>query len=163
MRKTTLVIIWDIFWDEILLIEKKKGLGQGFWNFPGGKVEGGESTEEGATREALEETGFRVSKLSSVGILNFYFQPPRDFHNNACHLYLSKVDGESKKFMPGESDECRAFWWPKSGLSFEKFWPGDRIWVPKVLAGEKIYANLIFDSKNSLVEYKDLPGTDFQD
>ena len=35
----------------------------GLWEFPGGKIEPGESPEAAATRECLEETGLRVEPL----------------------------------------------------------------------------------------------------
>lgn len=48
--------------DEVLIGLRGAGrpLG-GFWEFPGGKVEQGETCEQAAVREALEETGIRVS------------------------------------------------------------------------------------------------------
>ena len=40
---------------KILLIKKKKGLGAGVWNGPGGKIESGESVQDCAKRETYEE------------------------------------------------------------------------------------------------------------
>ena len=36
----------------------------GYWEFPGGKVEQGESAEEAAQRECMEETGIEVEILA---------------------------------------------------------------------------------------------------
>ena len=41
----------------VLLGEKKRGFGEGFWNGFGGKVDAGESVDEAALRELREEAG----------------------------------------------------------------------------------------------------------
>lgn len=46
--------------DQILLGMKKRGFGMGKWNGFGGKVEPGETIEEGALREMAEESGVCV-------------------------------------------------------------------------------------------------------
>ncbi len=51
--------------DGKIFIQKRhqKGLMAGLWEFPGGKVEAGESIEEALSREVLEETGLRMKNL----------------------------------------------------------------------------------------------------
>ncbi len=42
--------------DEVLLAQRGKALGYGYWSLPGGKVEPGETAIEAAVRELYEET-----------------------------------------------------------------------------------------------------------
>ena len=49
--------------DEVLLMHRHKEPNLGLWVAPGGKVEPGESPQETAQREMLEETGLHVTDL----------------------------------------------------------------------------------------------------
>src|SRR5262245_23578758 len=46
--------------DTVLLVKRARQPSQGFYAFPGGKVEAGETLEQAAARELLEETGMRA-------------------------------------------------------------------------------------------------------
>jgi 8-oxo-dGTP diphosphatase len=52
----------------ILLILRGKEPKEGWWALPGGFLDVGESAEEGARREFLEETGLRATELSLIGL-----------------------------------------------------------------------------------------------
>ncbi|MBN9221167.1 MAG: NUDIX hydrolase [Mesorhizobium sp.] len=54
----------------VLLVKRARQPSQGLYAFPGGKVEAGETLEEAAARELLEETG-----LQATG-----FRPLREIH-----------------------------------------------------------------------------------
>ena len=58
----------------ILLGMKKRGFGAGRWNGFGGKLHEGESIEDAARREVLEESGITVNALTELGVLDFEFQ-----------------------------------------------------------------------------------------
>jgi 8-oxo-dGTP diphosphatase len=51
----------------VLLIHKKRGLGAGKVNAPGGKIEPGESEPDAAVRETMEEVGVIPQKLRPRG------------------------------------------------------------------------------------------------
>lgn len=44
----------------LLLIQRGRGPGEGYWSVPGGRVEPGETLAEAVEREVLEETGLQV-------------------------------------------------------------------------------------------------------
>lgn len=52
---------------EVLLIRRSKPPYEGEWSIPGGKVDFGETTEQAARREVLEETGIEADIAGLVG------------------------------------------------------------------------------------------------
>lgn len=62
----------------VLLAERAAGkLSAGYWEFPGGKVEPGESTEESAVREVLEEVGVNAVELTPWQVYEHEFSTKR--------------------------------------------------------------------------------------
>lgn len=62
------------------------------WALPGGFVDYGESVEQAARREALEETGLHVQLVALLGV---YSRPGRDprFHTQTT-VFTARADGE---------------------------------------------------------------------
>ena len=58
---TLLMVVRD---GSVLLGEKKRGFGEGFYNGFGGKVEEGETVEEATLRELEEEAGIKATDAS---------------------------------------------------------------------------------------------------
>lgn len=56
--------------ETVLLVKRARPPSQGFYAFPGGKVEAGETLEQAARRELLEETGLRAHS----------YRPLREIH-----------------------------------------------------------------------------------
>jgi 8-oxo-dGTP diphosphatase len=53
----------------LLMIRRGTPPGQGLWSVPGGRVEPGETTEQAAVREVLEETGLLVQLTGLAGVV----------------------------------------------------------------------------------------------
>ncbi len=52
----------------VVLVQRAMNPMRGYWTFPGGFLEVGETTEQGALRETEEEIGLRVTLGSLLGV-----------------------------------------------------------------------------------------------
>ena len=52
---------------EVLLVKRKNDPDAGTWGFPGGRLEYGESLQDGACRELVEETGVSATAGAVIG------------------------------------------------------------------------------------------------
>jgi 8-oxo-dGTP diphosphatase len=69
-RATLLFVIRG---EQVLCIRKKRGLGAGKINGPGGRIDPGESAEQAAVREAQEELGITPIDVHARGTIDFQF------------------------------------------------------------------------------------------
>ena len=133
--------------DQVLLGLKKRGFGAGNWNGFGGKLMPGESALEAAIRELLEESGLIGERLEECAQLHFDFETTPDIVD--CTVFLCDTfSGE-----PIETDEMRPQWYPLGALPFDHMWPGDKHWIPQVLAGKKLDAAFHFKDFSSLRDF----------
>ena len=78
--------------DEILMIrEKRYTVGRLEWEVPAGRIEEGESKEEAAIREAMEETGCTLKDLKFLCSQN----PSNGMSDSVNHVFAAKVVEES--------------------------------------------------------------------
>jgi 8-oxo-dGTP diphosphatase/2-hydroxy-dATP diphosphatase len=125
---------------------KKVRFGIGLWNGFGGKVEEGETVEEAAKRELLEESGIEALDISKKGILEFTFE--KDPVLLEVHIFLAeKFNG-----TPIETKEMKPQWFSIDQIPFDEMWSDDRYWVPLLLDGKKFKGAFLLD-KPSTKEY----------
>lgn len=128
---------------EILLIEKKRGHGQGKVNGPGGKIDVGESALDCAVRETREELLISVRKPRKVAELWFQMS---DYPSLLCHVFVAEdFDGE-----PTETEEAVPLWVPLDEIPYDRMWEDDRHWLPLVLAGESLLGKFVFEGEEML-------------
>jgi len=126
---------------------KKRGFGAGKWNGYGGKVTERESPRTAAARELQEESSLSVAEqaLEQVALVRFYFDGSQLFE---CYVFLAR-DWQGE---PAESEEMRPHWFPVAQLPFEEMWVADKKWIPLILAGKKLEAEVNFNTDGSEVK-----------
>ncbi len=103
-------------------VSKENDENEGKWIGIGGKFEHGESPEDCAVREVLEETGLTLNSLSYRGIVTFVSD---EYGTEYMHLFHSdSFDGSIK-----ECDEGKLEWIDKKKLYELTLWEGDRIFL----------------------------------
>lgn len=100
VRSVSVVVAVIVRGDKVLLVRSAKVNDEVPWRFPGGKVEGGEISEQAAIREVREETGLRVTATRYLG----YREHPRT-RRSITYLACEAGDGEAYAASPREIAE----------------------------------------------------------
>ena len=131
---------------EVLLIRKKRGLGAGKINGPGGKLEGNETAERCAVREVQEELGITPRGLEGRGELRFQF-----VDGYSIHVYVFVADSHSGQ--PCETEEAIPLWFPIKAIPYDQMWADDRLWLEHALEGRSVRGDFLFDG-DTMVDYR---------
>ena len=132
--------------EEICLAMKKRGFGANRWNGTGGKVNQNESIEETMIRETLEEIEVKIKDFYKVAELSFTFPHKKEWDQKVHTFFVKKWDGE-----PKETEEMKPKWFSVKRIPYNKMWPSDIYWLPKVLNKNIIKASFVF-GKNDIVQ-----------
>lgn len=138
-------LVFVIEGTRVLLIRKKRGLGAGKINGPGGRLEAGETPEQCAIRETREEVGLHVSDLVQAGVLRFQFADGYSTH--VCVYRTERFTGELI-----ETDEALPLWTEIAAIPYHEMWADDRYWLPMLFEGTPFDGRFLFDG-DRLVDY----------
>jgi 8-oxo-dGTP diphosphatase len=142
-RATLCFLIQD---EQILLIRKKRGLGAGKINGPGGRIEPGEEPHECAVRETSEEVGLTPRNVQNRGELHFQFADGYSLH---CAVFVAhEFTGELI-----ETDEALPIWTPLDSIPYDEMWADDIHWLPGVIAGGTFRGYFHFDGEKMLSKH----------
>ncbi len=128
---------------QILLIHKKRGLGAGKINGPGGRIEAGETPRECAVREIREELCTTPLGVSECGELSFQFTDGYSIHGT-----VFRADDCTDE--PCETDEAIPLWCPLDAIPYERMWADDRYWIPLMLERTRFCGHFLFDGDTML-------------
>lgn len=91
----------------IMLVRRGRAPSKGLYAFPGGRVEAGETLEEAARRELIEETGVEVGDLARLRDISI------DSRDDGGSLYLLTVfgarHGQGEPVAADDADEAAFF------------------------------------------------------
>lgn len=130
---------------QVLLIRKKRGLGAGKINGPGGKLDEGETPEQCALREVSEELCINVTEPEHRGELKFQF-----IDGYSIHVFVFVAHQYSGQ--PTETDEAIPIWSRLEEVPYSEMWADDAVWLPEVLTGAAVDGRFLFDG-DKLLEF----------
>ena len=132
----TLMFVFDDA-GRVLLIHKKRGMGAGLINGPGGRLEPGETPLQAAVRETQEE--LRVTALDPE------FRGTLQFDMGDGYNLLGFVFAANRHAgIPTETDEATPEWFPADALPLDRMWEDDRVWTPWMLQRRRFLGRFSF-------------------
>lgn len=142
--RATLMFIIDETKREVLLIRKKRGLGAGKINGPGGKIDPGETSLECAVRETQEELGVTAFHPVHHGELWFQFVDGLRMHVDV--FVATAHEGEAV-----ETPEALPLWTSLDALPFDQMWADDIHWLAQTLIERRHFlGRFVFDDDTML-------------
>ena len=128
---------------------KELGKSKLTWNGYGGKSEEFDnSIRDTAIRELFDESGVKAitQNLIPAGKIGFFW-PSNDSNISNMEVYfffLKEFENEPKETL--EMDEPKFF--TQSEILFNEMMPADKIFLPKMLEGEKVVADIFLGKKD---------------
>ncbi len=136
--RDTATLLFVLDGERVLLIRKKRGLGAGKINAPGGRLEPSETALAAAVREVEEEVCVTPFAIEARGVLKFEFV---DGYRLEAHVFVAR----GHRGDPAETDEATPLWFSQHELPFHEMWADDALWLPRVLRGESVVGRFVFD------------------
>lgn len=137
--RATLMFVVDEPRGEVLLIRKKRGLGAGKINGPGGKIDPGETATACAVRETEEELGVTALHPVKHGELWFQFV-------DGLRMHVAVFVARSHSGTAVETPEAIPLWTPMNALPFHEMWADDREWLAQMLLEKRVFCGkFVFD------------------
>ncbi|WP_164743429.1 8-oxo-dGTP diphosphatase [Microbacterium sulfonylureivorans] len=133
---------------EVLLGDKRTGLGRGKIVGIGGKLDRDETPRHAAVREVFEEIGVQVeaSDLREAGVIDYHFPTRPAWSQRSTVFVCRRWLGE-----PVETDEITPRWYTLADVPYARMWDDAARWLPGVLRGGTVDARFTFGPDLSTV------------
>lgn len=115
---------------EVLAVQRGYGSMAGMWEFPGGKIESGETAEDACKRELYEELKVRITNLRDFYTVEYDYP---DFHLSMQCFFCSLAPGEGEPARSDRQQDIR--WVPRRSLATLTWMPADTGLVEALSAG----------------------------
>lgn len=133
--------------DEVLLAMDMKGKKRGQWSGINKLVDQNEGLFEATTKAIRRILGVSPLSLNKAAEVNLYFDKG-DIVNEIIHVFLSdNWDGQ-----PKQHDDYRLDWFLKDRLPFNQMMPDDIHWLPKVLSGNRLKCEFLYQDRSKLLD-----------
>ena len=126
-------------------VKKKNDINKDKWIGIGGKFEENESPDECLLREALEETGLKLTSWQCRGIVTFLTET-----GFGEYMYLFTADGFEGELK--ECDEGDLQWVSREFVNDLPTWEGDRIFLDLLWQGAPFFLLTLRYDHDTLVE-----------
>ncbi|MDQ0223385.1 NUDIX hydrolase [Streptococcus moroccensis] len=136
--------------ESLLLLHRNKkpnDVHEGKWIGVGGKFEAGESPEECAKREILEETGLTARTMNLCGVITF----PEFTPDNDWYTYVFRVTAFDGDFLE-DCPEGELEWVPYGQVLQKPTWEGDRTFLTWILENRPFFSAKFSYKDNELVD-----------
>lgn len=150
IESSCVYLIQDDRWLMLLRNKKQQDINHGKWIGIGGKREEGETMEQCAIRETLEETGLHIHSLCVAGVVEFHQEGIED---ETITVFTSS--DFSGTMHP--CDEGTLAWIAKKDILNLNLWPGDRIFLSRMMEGKNLpfHLLLVYDTSGTLIDVKE--------
>ena len=130
-------LIFYLKHNRVLLIRKKRGLGQGKINAPGGRLEQGETSMSAALRECQEDVGLTPENPTFIGDHRFQFSD-----GYSMHVFVYRCESATGELI--ETAEALPIWFDQQAIPYSEMWADDILWVPLLLEETPFQGRYIF-------------------
>lgn len=150
---TSAVVGFAVRGDEVLLMHRIKGLGQGLVSGIGGKVGdeeafAHETPDQALVREFQEEIGITPTRYRKVGRVRFIWTTKPKWSMDVAIYLIDEWHGE-----PIETDVAKPIWHKINDLPTQNMWEDNLYWVPRILDGEYVDAVFLYGPDEKIIEH----------
>lgn len=115
-----------IYSGKVLLARRDGGYLHNLWEFPGGKLDQGESPLQAAEREIMEELSISVKAVETILTLEHHYP------GKTVRLHFVRCVADGEELIEGFSNADNVGWFFPDGFPIEEFCEADKIAVAKI-------------------------------